>query len=197
MEKETCIIERLDKILEMFNNVQQEDIIDIRQSYKNVSYTIGVIGHEYNNISKAVQSIKDEVLSIKNEVVKIKYNIDKISAKNSCEEIKDKIIQDLKFNAHKELPHEKATQKKSSDNETLKLDKDVLTSEEVVKYLGISKSYLYKLTMMRQIPHYKPLGKFVYFSKKELDKWILTNRISTEDEINQKAQEYLNKKKIK
>jgi len=36
--------------------------------------------------------------------------------------------------------------------------KEVLTSEEAAKYMGISKSYLYKLTMRQQIPHYKPMG---------------------------------------
>ena len=31
--------------------------------------------------------------------------------------------------------------------------KDILTSDEVAKYLGISRSYLYKLTMRKEIPH--------------------------------------------
>lgn len=72
--------------------------------------------------------------------------------------------------------------------------KEVLTSDEAAKYMGISKSYLYKLTMRQQIPHYKPMGKMVYFDRLELEKWLKLNRISTTDEIEQKAMAYCMKK---
>ena len=71
--------------------------------------------------------------------------------------------------------------------------KEVLTSVEAARYLGISKSYLYKLTARQQIPHYKPMGKICYFNRKELEAWLQTNRVSTADEINDKANEYINK----
>ena len=35
-----------------------------------------------------------------------------------------------------------------------------------------SKSQLYKLTRTFAIPHYKPNGKTIYFSKEELVEWI-------------------------
>ena len=41
---------------------------------------------------------------------------------------------------------------------TIFCTKEVLTSDEAAKYMGVSKSYLYKLTMRQQIPHYKPSG---------------------------------------
>jgi len=72
--------------------------------------------------------------------------------------------------------------------------KEVLTTEEAAKYLGISKSYLYKLTMQQKIPYYKPLGKMCYFNRVELEQWLQNNRISTDDEINQKADQYCMKK---
>lgn len=72
--------------------------------------------------------------------------------------------------------------------------KEVLTSDEAAKYMGISKSYLYKLTMRQQIPHYKPMGKMVYFDRLELEKWLRLNRVSTTDEIEQKAIAYCMKK---
>lgn len=72
--------------------------------------------------------------------------------------------------------------------------KEVLTSEETAKYLGISKSYLYKLTMRMEIPHYKPMGKMVYFNRKEIEAWLQGNRISTQEEINQRALSYCAKK---
>ena len=68
--------------------------------------------------------------------------------------------------------------------------KEVLTSEEAARYLGISKSYLYKLTMRQLIPHYKPLGKMCYFNRQELEAWLQNNRVATDEEINQQAQAY-------
>lgn len=59
--------------------------------------------------------------------------------------------------------------------------KEVLTSDETARYLGISKSYLYKLTMNRQIPHYKPMGKMCYFNRHELEAWMQQNEITVED----------------
>lgn len=72
--------------------------------------------------------------------------------------------------------------------------KEVLTSDEAAKYMGISKSYLYKLTMRQQIPHYKPMGKMCYFNRLELEAWLQSNRISTINEIEQQAQAYCMRK---
>lgn len=79
-------------------------------------------------------------------------------------------------------------------DKTLFCTKEVLTSDEAAKYMGISKSYLYKLTMRKEIPHYKPMGKVVYFNRFELEEWLQTNRISTASEVNQQAQAYCMKK---
>lgn len=46
---------------------------------------------------------------------------------------------------------------------------------EAAKYLSISQSHLYKLTSQRKIPFHKPNGKYLYFFKEELDKWIVSN----------------------
>ena len=72
--------------------------------------------------------------------------------------------------------------------------KEVLTSEETAMYLGISKSYLYKLTMRREIPHYKPLGKMVYFNRLELEEWLQSNRVATATEITDQANNYCSRK---
>ena len=52
---------------------------------------------------------------------------------------------------------------------------EVLTFERACKHLDLSPSYLYKLTSEKRIPHYKPTGKRLYFSKAELDKWLMRN----------------------
>lgn len=77
---------------------------------------------------------------------------------------------------------------------TIFCTKEVLTSDEAAKYMGVSKSYLYKLTMRQQIPHYKPMGKMVYFNRLELEQWLQSNRVSTATEISQQAAAYCMKK---
>ena len=67
--------------------------------------------------------------------------------------------------------------------------KEVLTSDEAAKYLGISKSCLYKWTMARQIPHYKsPTGKLCFFNRAEIEAWMQSNRVLTDGELEQQAQ---------
>lgn len=77
---------------------------------------------------------------------------------------------------------------------TIFCTKEVLTSDEAARYMGISKSYLYKLTMKQEIPHFKPMGKMCYFNRVELEQWLQSNRIATSSEINQKAKAYCMKK---
>lgn len=57
--------------------------------------------------------------------------------------------------------------------------KEILTTAEASAYLGLSESYIYKLTSTKQIPHYKPNGKLVYFNRKELCEWAMRNQIET------------------
>ncbi len=66
--------------------------------------------------------------------------------------------------------------------------KEVLTSEEAARYLGVSKSCLYKWTMTRQIPHYKsPTGKMCFFNRQEVEAWMQTNKVSTDAELEEQA----------
>lgn len=73
--------------------------------------------------------------------------------------------------------------------------KKILTFDELADYTGLSKSYLYKLTASASIPHSKPNGKVLYFDKDLIDKWLLSNRISTQDELAEKANQYTSRKK--
>jgi excisionase family DNA binding protein len=77
---------------------------------------------------------------------------------------------------------------------TIFCTKEVLTSEECAKYLGISRSGLYKLTMTRQIPHFKsPTGKMCFFNRKEIEAWLQSNRVATDAELEQQAQKMAKK----
>jgi len=68
-----------------------------------------------------------------------------------------------------------------------------LSMTKAVRYTGLSKSHLYKLTSGREVPHYKPHGKMIFFRKSDLDKYLLTNRIATEDEISLTSAKFLSK----
>lgn len=78
---------------------------------------------------------------------------------------------------------------------TIFTTKEVLTSEEAARYMGISKSYLYKLTMRGEIPHFKPMGKMCYFNRAELEQWLQSNRVATTAELADRANQYCMKKK--
>ena len=75
--------------------------------------------------------------------------------------------------------------------------KDVLTLDEASVYLDASKSQLYKLTRTFAIPHYKPNGKTIYFSKKELVEWIKNHPVKTKEVFEQDAIRYVMNKPIK
>lgn len=77
---------------------------------------------------------------------------------------------------------------------TIFATKEVLTSEETARYMGISKSYLYKLTMRREIPHYKPLGKMCYFNRREIEAWLQSNRAASDTELTSQAAAYCSEK---
>ena len=67
--------------------------------------------------------------------------------------------------------------------------KKVFTFQEACMYIAVSESMLYKLTASKEIPHYKPRGKMVYFAKEELDEWLLQNCEPTIDDANRMAAE--------
>ena len=74
------------------------------------------------------------------------------------------------------------------------LKKVVLTFNEASIYLEVSHSHLYKMTSTGVVPCYKPNGKKIYFNRKELDEWLLSNKQSSQEEIEQQAANYLIKK---
>ncbi|MBA3704726.1 MAG: helix-turn-helix domain-containing protein [Bacteroidetes bacterium] len=62
-----------------------------------------------------------------------------------------------------------------------------LTIQDASVYTGLSKSFLYKLTSARKLRFYKPNGKTVYFKKRDLDKYIFSNRKKSKKEMEQEA----------
>lgn len=62
---------------------------------------------------------------------------------------------------------------------TLIAAKQMLTHEEASAYLGISVHHLTKLKTNRMIPYYKPNGKLCYYSKSDLDEFMLRGKVKS------------------
>jgi len=75
---------------------------------------------------------------------------------------------------------------------TLLAAKDVLTTDDVAAYTGLSKGYLYQLVSRRGIPHYKSEGgKYTYFKKSEINAWLLAHRVASKAENEAAAVAYV------
>ena len=64
---------------------------------------------------------------------------------------------------------------------------EMLTTKEAADFLRLSVGYLYKLTMQKKIPYYKPFGNRCYFKRTELAELLQSNRIATVDEVQRQA----------
>jgi excisionase family DNA binding protein len=68
------------------------------------------------------------------------------------------------------------------------LQKEIFNFNETCDYLDLSASHLYKLTSQKRIPHFCPLGKKLYFNRKEVDNWLMSNKINIADNRKQKSE---------
>lgn len=67
----------------------------------------------------------------------------------------------------------------------------ILTATQAAEFLGMSLSYLYKLTHNRTLAYFKPNGKMLYFLESDLVAWVTSNRIAPSVEIEQQATDYV------
>lgn len=66
--------------------------------------------------------------------------------------------------------------------------KSVLTTDDVCLLTGFSKSHIYKLCYSNKIPHYKSAGgKANFFDKTEIENWMKSRRVSTDEELEEAA----------
>lgn len=84
-----------------------------------------------------------------------------------------------------------------SINQRLLSQKRVLNISELSQYCGLSESYLYKLTSKRLIPYHKPGGKLVFFDREEIDNWLLSNPVSTEQQVQAQASDSTSKSELR
>jgi len=90
---------------------------------------------------------------------------------------------------------EKLTEIVNKLDEQNLLKKPLFNFNDACKYLDVKPSHLYKLTSLRQVPHFCPQGKKLYFKREELDQWLQRNRQSTKAEIAVQVEEELAKSK--
>ncbi len=93
--------------------------------------------------------------------------------------------------ANENLILEKLTEIANKLDEQNLLQKTTLTFNEACKFLDISDSHLYKLTSTKQIPHFCPQGKKLYFKRIELDDWLQRNPQATQHESEEQVTDYL------
>lgn len=87
--------------------------------------------------------------------------------------------------------HAKWQQECKQNSNNMEAERNLLTTTEAAKYLGLKPSYLYKLMMRRAIPYYKPNGKLCFFSKADLDTCLTNIRVKSQTEIDSDAAQYL------
>lgn len=80
--------------------------------------------------------------------------------------------------------------KKQIKMKNIEANKAVLTLAEAAEYMGLKKSYLYRLTHEKRIRHYKPNNKKIYFKVEDIVAWLTSNPILTDEELSEQAQSY-------
>lgn len=72
-----------------------------------------------------------------------------------------------------------------------KHNEEILSLNEAAKFLCASKSFIYKMTSQKLIPHFIPSGKKIYFKKSDLENWLLKNRIPPTSELETDTESFL------
>lgn len=66
------------------------------------------------------------------------------------------------------------------------IEKEILNATEAAAYLSISRGFLFKLTASRRVPYCKPCGRRIFFKKNDLDDWLESGRVLTNEELRNK-----------
>ena len=74
------------------------------------------------------------------------------------------------------------------------IDIEVMSLNQLCEYYEFTKSFVYKQTSKREIPHYKR-GKKLFFKKVEIDSWLFKNKVNTMEDLQREATKYSIKKR--
>lgn len=70
-------------------------------------------------------------------------------------------------------------------------ERKILPLAMAAKFMGISKSHLYKLTSTNRIEFFRPMGKLIYISVEKCNEFLTQNKIKTVNEIQTEASNFL------
>lgn len=131
--------------------------------------------HEKGNEPSISESLKqlftDEAESISSEMILVLF----MKMNNEIKSLKNDIQQLQRNTVEKEVVF------------------DYLDIEGVMKILGLKKSTIYSKVNRKEIPYMKR-GKRLYFSRVDIEKYLLEGRNMDDHEVEQKALEYMNSK---
>ena len=65
--------------------------------------------------------------------------------------------------------------------------KTYLDTQEAAVYLCTTINYLYKLTSQHKLPMFNPTGRKILFRRADLDNWIESSRVLTNEELSTKV----------
>ena len=82
---------------------------------------------------------------------------------------------------------------KNIPNAQLIMQKEILSFNEALVYLDVSASFLYKLTSKKAVEFTKPNGGKIYFSKKDLNNWMLSNTSQSKKTLETEILKHLKK----
>lgn len=69
--------------------------------------------------------------------------------------------------------------------------KQILTTREAAKFLGLSVDRVYRLAEAGTLPSSRPNGKHLYFSRKALEAWMLGQPRLTTAQLKEKAGKHI------
>lgn len=78
--------------------------------------------------------------------------------------------------------------------ELLLAQKRTLTVDELSRFTGFSKSFIYKLTAAKRIPHSCPNGKLLIFDREKIQDWLLSKPVKLASDIESEALNYITAK---
>ncbi len=74
---------------------------------------------------------------------------------------------------------------------------EIWTIDTFCTCTGYEKSYVYKMTSQKKIPHYKtPGGKTIFFKRSDVMEFLTKNRIKSKDELDKEANDILKIKDV-
>ena len=76
-----------------------------------------------------------------------------------------------------------------NSNSQYSIDAEVMSLNQLCEYYEFTKSFIYKQTSTREIPHYKK-GKKLFFKKVEIDTWLFKNKVKTMEDLQREATKY-------